>query len=124
MPRTNRIFLSLVLVLCTIPVVKLLGGDLGGLVTVMQQVMPSVVRSGDVVTVTGYALDAKHVKEVYLTDADNDYRVEIIEQGNVALRFRVPAKIPAGQMRLAVIVVGRDDLLEQPVFLKILPSVG
>ena len=124
MPRTNRIFLSLVLVLCAIPVVKLLGGDLGGLVTVMQQVTPAVVRSGDVVTVTGYALDDKHVKEVYLTDADNDYRVEIIEQGNVALRFRVPAKIPAGQMRLAVIVVGRDDLLEQPVFLKILPSVG
>ena len=124
MPRTNKIFLGLVLVLFTIPVLNLLGGDLGGLVTVMQQATPSVVRSGDVVTVTGYALDVNHVKEVYLTDGDNDYRVEIIEQGNVALRFRVPAKIPAGQMRLAVIVVGRDDLLEQPVFLKILPSVG
>ena len=124
MPRVNRIFLGLVLVLATIPVVNLLGGDLGGLVTVMQQAMPSEVRSGDIVTVTGYALDADHVKEVYLTDGEKDYRVEVIEQGNVALRFRVPAKIPAGQMRLAVIVAGRDDLLEQPVFLKILPSVG
>ena len=124
MPRMNRIFLSLVLVLTTIPVLTLLGADLKGMVTVMQQVTPSEVRSGDVVLVTGFALDAKHVKEVYLTNGETDFMVEIVDQSESALRFKVPAKVPAGQMRLAIIVAGRDDLLEQPVFLKILPSVG
>jgi hypothetical protein len=124
MPRINRLFLSLVLVLSAIPVLKLFGGDLGGFVTAMHQVIPSEARSGDVVTVTGYALDDKHVKELYLTNGDNDFRVEMLEQNTTAIRFKVPAKVPAGAMRLAIVVAGRDDLLEQPVFLKILPSVG
>src|SRR5215831_18269429 len=117
MPRVNRVFLSVVLVLSTLPFLKLLGGDLGGFVTVMQQVIPGEARSGDVVTVTGYALDDKHVMAVYLTNGDNDFRVEILDQSNVALRFKVPAKIPSGVMRLAILVNGRSDILEQPVFL-------
>jgi hypothetical protein len=124
MPRINRVFLSLALVLSTLPFLKVWGGDIGGFVTVMQQVIPGEARSGDVVTVTGYALDAKHVKELYLSNNDNDFRVEILEQNNVAIRFKVPPKIPAGVMRLAIVVAGRDDILEQPVFLKILPAVG
>ena len=124
MQRIHRVFLGLVLVLSVIPFVKLMGGDLGGYVTVMQQVIPSEARPGEIVTVTGYALDAEHLKEVYLTNGQMDFRVEIVEQGNVAVRLRVPAKVPAGHMRFAIVVVGRNDLLEQPVFLKILPSVG
>ncbi len=124
MAKINRIFLVLVLVLAAIPVVRLLGGDLSGSVTVMQQVTPAEARGGDVVTVTGYALDASHLKEVYLTDGQQDYRLEIVEQGNVAVRVRIPAKIPAGQLRFAIIVASRPDLLEQPVFLKILPALG
>jgi len=124
MPRVNRVFLSVVLVLSTLPFLKLLGGDIGGFVTAMQQVIPGEARSGDIVTVTGYALDDRHVKELYLTNGDNDYRAEILEQNNVALRFKVPPKVPAGVVRLAIVVAGRDDILEQPVFLKILPPVG
>jgi len=124
MPRIHRVFLGLVVVLAAIPFFKLRGGDLGGYVTVMQQVIPTEARGGDIVTVTGYALDAKHLKEVYLTNGENDFRVEIVEQGNVAIRVRVPAKIPGGLMRFAIVVFGRDDMLEQPVFLKILPAVG
>jgi len=124
MPRVNRIFLSVVFVLSTLPFVKLLGSDIGGFVTAMQHVIPGEARSGDIVTVTGYALDDKHVKELYLTNGDNDFRAEILEQSNVALRFKVPPKVPAGVMRLAIVVAGRDDVLEQPVFLKILPPVG
>jgi hypothetical protein len=124
MLRVNRVFLSAVLVLSTLPFLKLLGGDIGGFVTAMQQVIPGEARSGDIVTVTGYALDDKHVKELYLTNGDNDFRAEILEQNNVALRFKVPPRVPAGVVRLAIVVAGRDDVLEQPVFLKILPPVG
>lgn len=124
MPRVNRVFLTAVLVLSTLPLLKLSGGDIGGFVTAMQQVIPGQARSGDIVTVTGFALDEKHVKELYLTNGDNDFRAEILEQNNVALRFKVPPKVPAGVMRLAILVAGRDDILEQPVFLKILPPVG
>ena len=124
MRHLNRIFLGLVLVLSTLSFSKLFGRDVGGFVTVMQQVIPGEARPGDVVTVTGYALDAKHVKELYLTNGDNDFRVEILEQNDVAIRFKVPAKVPAGVLRLAIIVAGRDDILEQPVFLKILPLLS
>jgi hypothetical protein len=59
-----------------------------------------------------------------LTNGDLDYRVEILEQNNVAVRLRVPLNIPAGQMRFGIVVTTRPELLEQPVFLKILPAAG
>ena len=124
MPRVNRVFLSLVLVLSTLPFLKLFGGDIGRFVTTIQQVIPGEARTGDVVTATGYALDDKHLKELYLTNGENDFRVEMVEQNDVTVRFKVPGKVPAGMMRLAIVVVGRDDILEQPVFLKILPALG
>jgi hypothetical protein len=93
-------------------------------VTCMDQVMPTQARPGEVVTVTGYALAAAHVKDIYLTTGEIDFRVEILEQSDTAVRLRVPAKIPSGQMRFALIVASRPEILEQPVFLKILPAVG
>ena len=125
MTLIHRIFLGLVGFLGAIPLVQFASADLrNGDVTVLQGVMPTEARPGDVVTVTGVALDAGHVKEVYLTNGEVDYRVEILEQSDVAVRLRVPAKIPAGQMRFAIVVVSRPELLEQPVLLKILPAVG
>ena len=83
-------------------------------VTCMDQVMPTQARPGEVVTVTGYALDAAHVKEIYLTTGEIDYRVEILEQGDTAVRLRVPAKIPSGQMRFALIVASRPRYSNNP----------
>ena len=80
----------------------------------MDQVMPTQARPGEVVTVTGYALDAAHVKEIYLTTGEIDYRVEILEQGDTAVRLRVPAKIPSGQMRFALIVASRPRYSNNP----------
>jgi hypothetical protein len=124
MPRINRIFLTLVLVLAAIPLVKLFAVDPGARVTVMEKVTPTEARPGDVVKVTGTALGADRVKEVYLTDGANDFIVEIVEQNNDAIRFKVPMKISSGWMRLAIVVATRDDLLEEPVSLRILPAVG
>jgi hypothetical protein len=125
MTRIHRVFLVLVVLLAVIPLAQFAGAALSsGNVTVLQGVTPTEARPGDVMTVTGVVLDASHVKEIYLTDGDVDYRVEILEQNDVAMRLRVPAKIPAGQMRFAIVVVSRPELLEQPVLLKILPAVG
>lgn len=125
MTRIHRVFLVVVALLAAIPFAQFAGAALGNSdVTVLQAVTPTEARPGDVVTVMGAALDASHVKEIYLTDGELDYRLEILEQNNVAVRLRVPAKIPAGQMRFAIVVASRPELLEQPVLLKILPAVG
>ena len=120
----KRIFLATVPFLAAISFLQLSAATLDIKVTCMDQVTPTQARPGDVVTVTGYALDAAHVKEIYLTTGEIDYRVEVLEQGDTAVRLRVPAKIPPGQMRFAIIIASRPELLEQPVFLKILPAVG
>jgi hypothetical protein len=124
MTRIHRIFLGSVLLLAAVPFVQFAGATLRtGDFTVLQGVVPTEARPGDVVTVTGFALDADHLKEIYLTNGEMDYRVEILEQNKVAARLRVPAGVPAGQMRFAILVGTRPELLEQPVFLKILPTV-
>jgi hypothetical protein len=124
MTRIHRIFLGSVLFLGAIPLVQFAGAALRiGDLTMLQEVIPTEVRPGDVVTVTGFGLDKDHLKEIYLTNGELDYRDEILEQNNVAVRLRVPASIPAGQMRFAIVIATRPELLEQPVFLKILPTV-
>jgi hypothetical protein len=125
MRHIHRIFLGLVLLLAAIPLVQFAGATLRtGDFTVMEAVIPTEARPGDVVTVTGFALDADHLKEIYLTNGQLDYRVEILEQNNIAVRLRVPAGVPAGQMRFAIVVGIRPELLEQPVLLKIIPAAG
>jgi hypothetical protein len=65
MPRINRIFLFLVLTFAAIPLAQLAGGVLGSSdVTVLRGVAPTEARPGDVVTVTGFALDTDHLKEI------------------------------------------------------------
>ena len=125
MTRIHRILLALVVLLAAILLAQFAGAALRNSdVTVLQGVMPTVALPGDVVIVTGFALGPDRLKEIYLTNGEVDYRVEIVEQNDLAVRLRVPAKIPAGQMRFAIVVVSRPELLEQPVLLKILPTVG
>ena len=125
MTRIHRILLALVVLLAAILLAQFAGAALRNSdVTVLQGVMPTVARPGDVVTVTGFAVGPDRLKEIYLTNGEVDYRVEVVEQNDLAVRLRVPAKIPAGQMRFAIVVVSRPELLEQPVWLKILPAVG
>ncbi len=121
MPAINRIFLSLVLLLVAIPVVRLLASkDPGWSEVLMQQAMPEKARAGEVVTITGQALDSSHVLEVHLLDGKNDYRAEIVDQCENTLHLRVPAKIATGRMYLAVKVPRYAMLVEQPVSLTIL----
>ena len=120
MTRIHGTFVLMVAILITIPMVQLFA-TLPGLAVTIQQVMPQEARAGDIVTATGYGLDATHVQELYLVDSQQmSYRTLIVEQMDGAIFFRVPAKVPAGQLRLAVKVAGRPGLVEQTVFITIL----
>jgi hypothetical protein len=58
MPPINRVFLVLVLTFAAIPLAQLAGATLRSSdVTVLEGVIPTEARPGDVVTVTGFALD-------------------------------------------------------------------
>jgi hypothetical protein len=119
MIRIHGSLVLMVAILIGIPLVQLFA-TLPGLAVTIQQVTPQEVRPGELVVGTGYALDASHVLELYLVDKNQiSYRVEILQQMEGAIDFRVPAKIPAGQMRLSVKVAGHATLFEQPVFLTI-----
>lgn len=60
-------------------------------------------------TVTGYSRDATHLKEIHLTEGKVDYRVETLEQSNLAVHLKAPARIPAGQMRFAILIESRPE---------------
>jgi hypothetical protein len=77
---------------------------------------PDTGMPGDVVTVMGDALDKKHVAEVYLTDGKRDVKVEILEQSEDSIRFRLPAKVAPGRYSLMVLTVDEPKYIEQPVY--------
>jgi hypothetical protein len=80
------IFLGVVLFLSTIPLSILAGRALGNNIRFLQQVMPTEACPGNVVTATGYGLDATYLKDIYLTDGEVDYRIEILEQSKLAVQ--------------------------------------
>jgi hypothetical protein len=123
MQRVRKILFTLVFFLVAIPVARLLAWRIPMTlpITVMQQVIPEEAAHGQTVMVTGYPLDAANVRDVYLIDASKEYRVEILDQANRALRFRVPS-VPGGRMRLAFIAPGYGELMEQSVFVTVLES--
>ncbi len=77
---------------------------------------PGSGKIGDVVGAAGESMDKTKVDELYLTDGTNDFKVEIVEQTDSAIKFKVPAKIKPGRYSLMIKTKGPDvKLLEQPV---------
>src|SRR5215469_12776406 len=58
---------------------------------------PLTAKVGDVVTATGEALGSAVVDELYLTSGGEDLKVEIVEQTDNLIKFRVPAGIKSGR---------------------------
>ena len=125
MLRVHRIFLMLVLMLAAIPVVRLCAwkgvGDLG---PVVQRIAPTESVAGGTVTITGFQLDSKSVREVYLSGRDSNYQAVILSQTDFEITFRVPANVPPGDLCIALKLADRAELAEQPVFLKVLEPVS
>ena len=92
-----------------------------------QQAMPRMVsvdppngKTGDVITVTGENLQKALVSKVYLTDGKNDLIVEVTDQTDTAIKFKIPAKVAAGRLALMILTTGKDaKYIEQPVKLTI-----
>jgi len=70
--------------------------------TVVMDMTPSRIAPEGIVTVTGLGLDRSMVRDVYLVDAKGNHHVEILEQVNTMLRFRVPSNMSPGLKRLAI----------------------
>ncbi|HLI84606.1 MAG TPA: IPT/TIG domain-containing protein [Bryobacteraceae bacterium] len=89
----------------------------------MLSVDPASGKAGDVIAVTGENLDKTKVEKVFLTDGKNDIPVEVTEQSNKTIKFKIPAKAATGE-RLAVMILtaGKDaKYIEQPVRVMIEP---
>jgi nitrous oxidase accessory protein NosD len=101
-----------------------------GLCAVAQEPVPRMVsvdplsgKAGDVIAVTGENLDKAKVDKVYLTDGKNDVPVEVTEQTDKTIKFKIPAKAATGE-RLAIMILttGKDaKYIEEPVTVMIEP---
>ena len=81
----------------------------------MTVVTPDTAKAGDVVSVEGTNLGKANVAEVYLTDGSKDWKCEIVEQGDSAIKFKVPAKADKGRLALMILTAGKGPkLLELP----------
>jgi len=86
----------------------------------MSTVDPGNGKAGDLITVAGENLQKEHVAKVFLTDGKNDMPVEVVEQSATSIKFKIPAKVPAGRLALMVLTTGKDaKYMEQPVKVQI-----
>jgi hypothetical protein len=89
---------------------------------VMRAVNPGTVKAGEVATVSGEYLDKSRVAEVYLTNGTVDAKVEIVEQTETAIKFKVPAKLAPGRYNLMVLVADEPPkLIEEPARVTVAP---
>jgi hypothetical protein len=81
---------------------------------------PGSGKIGDVVGAAGESVDKTKVDELYLTDGTHDFKVEIVEQTDSVIKFKIPANIKPGRYSLMIKTKGPDaKLLEQPVRLTV-----
>jgi IPT/TIG domain-containing protein len=76
---------------------------------------PDTGKAGDIVTVKGENLDKSSIGEVYLTVGSHDMKVQITEQTETEIKFKVPENIKAGRYHILVLTADKKSLIEQPV---------
>ena len=90
----------------------------------MQTVDPASAKTGDVVTVTGDNLGPNIVAALYLTDGKADTKVEVTEQTDTSIKFKIPAAAKTGRFALMVLTKGKDaKYIEEPVKVLIEPPL-
>lgn len=127
--RIGRVLLLTILCLTMFPLLILAFRIVPGMLTpVVMEVTPDRAAPEEIVTLTGFGLGASMVRNVYLMDTKGDHRVEILEQTDTLLSFRVPGKITPGLKRLAIEVTDpsekvtdRSKLVEQDCYLDVAP---
>ena len=78
-------------------------------------VEPDSGKAGDTVSAKGENLDKTSIGEVYLTDGSKDTKVQIEEQTNTEVKFKVPQSLKAGRYHIMVLTANKASLIEQPV---------
>jgi len=82
---------------------------------VMRDVNPETVKAGDMATVSGEYLDKSRVADLFLTNAQGDIKVQILEQSASTIKFKVPAKAAPGRYKMLVLLVDIEPkLIEEP----------
>jgi hypothetical protein len=92
-----------------------------------QQAMPRMTtieppngKAGDVLTVAGENLAKPAVDKLYLTDGKNDLQVEVTEQADTSIKFKIPASAKPGRFSLMILTGGKEPkYIEQPVRLTV-----
>ncbi|HUB79869.1 MAG TPA: IPT/TIG domain-containing protein [Bryobacteraceae bacterium] len=89
----------------------------------MTSVDPDTGKRGDVITVNGENLGKAHVAKLYLTDGGdgkNDVEVQITEQTETSIKFKIPAKAISGRLALMILTTTKPaQYVEEPVKLTI-----
>src|SRR5208283_4081687 len=89
----------------------------------MTSVDPPNGKKGAVIAVTGDNLQKDLVSKVYLTDGKNDLVVEVTEQTDKSIKFKIPDKAAPGRLALMILTSGPNaKYIEQPVKVTIDPD--
>jgi len=76
---------------------------------------PDTAKAGDVISVTGEGMGSTNVDALYLTNDSEDFQVQVIEQQEKLIKFKVPSGVKAGPWSLMLRTKGTEPkLLEQP----------
>jgi hypothetical protein len=78
-------------------------------------VEPDTGKVGDIISAKGENLDKASIGEVYLTDGSHDVKMQITEQTESEVKFKVPQNIRAGRYHLMVLTADKKSFIEQPV---------
>ena len=81
--------------------------------TNIDTVDPATAKAGDVVAASGSDIGSDKVSELYLTTGSTDLKVEIVEQTEKTIKFKVPAAVKPGRWALMINV--KSQLMELPV---------
>jgi hypothetical protein len=84
----------------------------------VMEVRPVEVFAGDFATAYGFHMDAVHVKQLWLVDDKASFRLDIMEQTEHSILFRLPAWVPPGRWQIAVLT-DHEMLIEQGVYLRV-----
>ena len=81
-------------------------------------VEPDTGKKGDTIAVKGENLGKAGLAELYLTDGKNDTKVDISDQSDTALKFKIP-EVAAGRYHLLILNANKSSLIEQPVIVTV-----
>jgi hypothetical protein len=82
----------------------------------IKTVEPMHAKAGDTLTAEGENLGKKSVEEFYLTDGNNDTKLETADQNDTTVKIKVPANAKTGKFRIMLLTGGDTPaFIEQPV---------